>query len=226
MRLYELVLDHGRSVSPFVWRARMALAHKGFEPERVGIGYGGKAALAFSGQDRVPVLVDGETVVADSWRIARHLEDRYPDRPSLFGGPGGADLTRLFNHWCDSQQLRALFMLCCAPTFDLTPEEDRPYYRRSRFEWTGMTIEQIREAGSVKQARAAMEPMRLMLAERPFLAGEAPAYADYCAFGGLMWARTTVGGILEGDDPIEAWRQRMLDLFGGIARGAPCAEAD
>ena len=28
MQLYELVLNNGRSVSPFVWRAKMALAHK------------------------------------------------------------------------------------------------------------------------------------------------------------------------------------------------------
>jgi glutathione S-transferase len=226
MKLYELVLEHGRAVSPFVWRARMALAHKGFTPERVAIGYGGKAEIAFSGQDRVPVLVDGDAVVADSWRIAVYLEDRYPDRPSLFGGAAGQDLARLFNHWCDSQQLRVLFMLCCAPTFDLTPEADQPYYRQSRFEWTGMTMEQIREAGDIRQVRAAMEPMRLMLRERPFLSGDTPAYADYCAFGGLMWARMTVGGVLKRDDPVETWRQRMLDLFDGLARAAPCAEAD
>ncbi len=226
MQLYELILDHGRSVSPFVWRARMALAHKGFTPERIGIGYGGKAAIAFSGQDRVPVLVDGDTVVTDSWRIACYLEDRYPDQPSLFGGEGGRSLARFVNHWCDSQQLAALFMLCTPATCDLTPDADRPYFRQSRFEWTGMSMEQIREAGSAKKVRAAVEPMRLMLRERKFLAGDAPAYADYCAFGGFMWARATVGGVLEADDPVEAWRQRMLDLFDGLARNAPGAETD
>ena len=46
MQLYELVLNEGRSVSPFVWRAKMALAHKGFAPETVAIGYGDKAMLA------------------------------------------------------------------------------------------------------------------------------------------------------------------------------------
>ena len=71
---------------------------------------------------------------------------------------------------------------------------------------------------------AAMEPLRLTLKERPFLAGEAPAYADYCAFGGFMWARMTVGGVLEPGDPVEDWRQRMLDLFGGFARKAEGAE--
>jgi glutathione S-transferase len=71
-----------------------------------------------------------------------------------------------------------------------------------------------------------MEPLRLTLKERPFLSGEAPAYADYCAFGGFMWARISTGPILEEGDVIEDWRQRMLDLFGGFARKAPCAESD
>ena len=226
MQLYELVLNHGRSVSPFVWRARMALAHKGFEPERVAIGYGDKAMLAFSGQDRVPVLVDGETVVSDSWRIACYLEDAYPERPSLFGGDTGRALARLTNHWCDSQQLSVMFMLCCAPTFDITPEADQPYYRESRFQWTGMSMEQIRQAGDLKKIRAALQPIRLTLSEQSFLSGDAPSYADYCAFGAFMWARVSTGRILERDDPVEDWRQRMLDLFDGLARKAPCAETD
>ena len=29
VRLYELVLENGRSASPYVWRIRYALAHKG-----------------------------------------------------------------------------------------------------------------------------------------------------------------------------------------------------
>jgi glutathione S-transferase len=34
-----------------------------------------------SGQGLVPVLVDGDRVVADSTRILRHLESRWPDPP-------------------------------------------------------------------------------------------------------------------------------------------------
>jgi glutathione S-transferase len=34
-----------------------------------------KNAIAFSGQDRVPVLRDGDQVVSDSWTIAIYLED-------------------------------------------------------------------------------------------------------------------------------------------------------
>ena len=31
--------------------------------------------LAFSGQGKVPVLVDGDKVISDSWTIAYYLED-------------------------------------------------------------------------------------------------------------------------------------------------------
>ena len=41
-----------------------------------------------AGSEKVPVLLDGETAVVDSWTIANYLEDTYPDRPSLFGGEG------------------------------------------------------------------------------------------------------------------------------------------
>ncbi len=39
---------------------------------------------------QVPIIQDGDNVVNDSFAIAQYLERTYPDRPSLFGGPGGA----------------------------------------------------------------------------------------------------------------------------------------
>ena len=38
---------------------------------------------------QVPVLVDGDQSVHESFEIARYLEKSYPDAPSLFGGEGG-----------------------------------------------------------------------------------------------------------------------------------------
>jgi glutathione S-transferase len=59
------------------------------------------------------------------------------------------------------------------------------------------------------------------LAEQPFLAGASPAYADHIVMGSFMWARATSPfPLLEADDPIFAWRERMLDLFDGLARNA------
>ena len=43
--------------------------------------------------------------------------------------------------------------------------------------------------------------------------------------GGFMWARTTLpDALLDPDDPIERWRQNMLDLFDGMGRSALAME--
>jgi hypothetical protein len=38
----------------------------------------------------------------------------------------------------------------------------------------------------------------------------------------FMWARCTSPlELLAADDPVHAWRERLLDAFGGMARAAP-----
>src|SRR6478672_11567394 len=74
--------DPALRFSPYCWRARMALAHKGLAVETIPWRFTEKAALEFSGQGRVPVIRDGARVVSDSWAIVEYLEDTYPDRPS------------------------------------------------------------------------------------------------------------------------------------------------
>ena len=60
-----------------------------------------------------------------------------------------------------------------------------------------------------------------MLIERPFVAGRAPGYADYIVLGAFQWARAVSPiRLLEPDDPVYAWRERVMDLFGGYARQA------
>ncbi|MGF7128728.1 glutathione S-transferase [Paraburkholderia sp. EB58] len=64
--------------------------------------------------------------------------------------------------------------------------------------------------------------MRGTLKKQTFLTGDAPSYADYCVFGMFMWSRCVSDiAIVEPDDPIHAWRERLLDLFDGFARKAP-----
>ena len=76
LRLYRI--PHSTNVE----RVALALAHKGLEAESVWIEPGDRSEVKkVSGQTLVPVLVDGEEVVADSTRILEHLEERYPQRP-------------------------------------------------------------------------------------------------------------------------------------------------
>jgi len=91
LKLFELVgTEAARPFSPFCWRTRMALAHKGLSAETIPWCFTERDAIAPHNSEKVPVLIDGETSVADCWAIATYLEDRHPDRPSLFGGRAAA----------------------------------------------------------------------------------------------------------------------------------------
>ena len=62
----------------------------------------------------------------------------------------------------------------------------------------------------------------LQLALLPAICGAAPCYADYVVFGAFQWARGISDfALLAADDPIQAWRRRLLDMFDGLARQAP-----
>jgi glutathione S-transferase len=70
LKLFELVgTDEARPFSPFCWRTRMALAHKGLIAESIPWCFTEKQAIAPHKSEKVPVLLDGETSVADSWVI-------------------------------------------------------------------------------------------------------------------------------------------------------------
>lgn len=227
LRLYELAgADAALRFSPHCWKTRMALAHKGLGAERVPWRFTEKEALAFSGQGLVPVLVhDGETV-ADSWRIALYLEDRFPDRPSLFGGAVSVPLARFVNGWTDTTLIPSIIRIILVDIHDRLHDSDRAYFRTTREQRFGQTLEQVvaDRPAHLAAVRQALQPLRRALAADPFIAGAAPAYADYCVFGALMWARcVSPVELLEPDDPVWAWRDRLLDAFDEMARTAPSA---
>src|SRR6476659_6846584 len=115
LKLYELVgTDPSRPFSPFCWRTRMALAHKGLSAETIPWCFTEKSAIAPHGSEKVPVLLDGETAVVDSWTIANYLEDTYPNRPSLFGGEGGRAMGRMLNWWGDVPVIAGMFPMTVA----------------------------------------------------------------------------------------------------------------
>jgi glutathione S-transferase len=223
--LYDLAgADPALRFSPFCWRIRMALAHKGLDVETVPWHFTEKEKLGFSGQGQVPVLVDGKQTISDSWAIAIHLEDTYPNRPSLFDGDTGVALSRFVNSWADSALHPWIAKLVVRDILDCLAPEDAGYFRASREKRFGTTLEAVvagREA-QLPAFRAALQPVRISLRAQPFLAGHEPGYADYIVFGAFQWARcTSAFKLLEADDPVYAWREQMLDLFGGLAREAP-----
>ena len=223
-KLYELVgIEDDRPFSPYCWRTRMALAHKQLPAESVPWRFTDTAALKFSGQGKVPVLVDGDRTVFDSWTIANYLEDTYPDKPSLFGGLTGRAMAGFFNNWVDNIVHLPLVRLLLLDIHQHLPEKDQAYFRTSREPRFGMTLEAVVADREPKLAafRQVLQPARLTLQAQPYLGGEAPRYADYILFGAFQWARAiSPQQLLASDDPIAAWRERLLDAHGGVARQA------
>ncbi len=209
--------------SPFCWRARLALAHKGLEFESIPWRFSEKEAIAFSGQDRVPVLIDGATVVSDSWAIALYLEKTYPERPSLFGHRDAVAPTKFLNHWVDLVLHPEIIRMIVTDIYKRIDGNDKEYFRKSREARFAMPLESITDdrATRIESFRALLQPLRATLSAQPFLGGDQPRYADYIAFGAFQFARCASDfELLREDDMLSAWRDRMFDLFNGLARRA------
>ena len=195
LTLFELGGLNDCRYSLFSWRARYALAHKGLMPEYKPVRVSDKAAIAFSKQEKVPILIDGDDAIHDSFRIAQHLETKYPDKP-LFGGEIGQSLSRFMNTWVDRTIEKAF----------------------------GKTLEELsaNREKDVAALRRLFDPVRGSLRSQPFICGSQPAYADYIVFSPLQWARIVAPvDILEPGDALAAWRERMLDLYAGLGRTTP-----
>ena len=224
--LYELGGKNERRYSLFSWRTRMALRHKGLAFDSVPVCMSDKPALAFSGGKTVPVIKDGETVVRDSWKIAEHLESRYPDAPSLFGGQIGHGVTQAFNTWTDRVLVPAMLPVIVADIHERVDPRDDAYFRQMMEKIVRTTLEEARaqrEAALGRLGRV-IEPLQATFKRQAFMAGAAPAYADYILLSVFQWARVmSPHELLAPEDPLCQWRERMLDLYGGFARNVPTA---
>jgi glutathione S-transferase len=223
--MYDLAgVEAERRFSPFCWRARMALAHKGLAVEMVPWRFTEKDKLPAPNDGRVPVIVDGGRVVHDSSAIADYLEEHYADGPSLFGGDCGRGLTRFVQNWTETVVQVGLVRFVVLDIYKHIGPTEQAYFRKSREERFGTTLEEVvkdRDA-RLPAFRASLDPLRRTVERQAFVSGTAPAYADYIVFGAFQWARAISDfEVLADGDPVRAWRGRMLDLFDGLAGRAP-----
>lgn len=208
--------------SPYCWRIKMALKHKGLDFETHASKFTDKSAFAASGSKTVPVIKDGENWVSDSWDIAVYLDDKYPKNPLFACGQAQAQAS-FINTWSVLSVLLPIFKMLVADIYDLVDPMDQSYFRETREPRLGMTLEETRAQKHkvLGQFHKNLRPLELTLATQPFLSGAEPAYADYSVFGAFQWARQVSSfEIVPDDSPIMAWRERMLDLFDGYARSA------
>ena len=216
--------DADRRFSPFCWRTKMALAHKGLAVETVPWRFTEKSKLPAPNDGRVPVIIDDGEVVHDSSAIAEYLEEKYPDRPSLFPGDAASGLSKFVQNWAETVLQVGLIGLVVLDIWNHLRPEDQGYFRESREARFGKSLEDVvkdRDA-RLPMFRASLDPLRRTVERQPFVCGAAPAYADYIVFGAFQWARSISDfELVPVDDPVFAWRGRVLDLYGGLGRESP-----
>lgn len=218
--------DDAVRFSPFAWRIKLMLEHKGAPYQSRTITFADKSALEPSGLSTVPVIRDGDTWISESQRIALWLEERFPDNP-LFEGPAAIAQAPIINNWIDRNIIAPVFPMIVADIFDALDDENQASFRASREpRLGGRKIEDMRDGrDALRDAyKANLAPVEAILDNHKFLSGTAPAFADYCMMGSLMWPHiVTDFDPVAISEPVMAWRERMFDLFGGFARNAPRA---
>ena len=221
--LYDLQLASGCTISPFVWRTKYALAHKGFDLDIVPGGFTGILERTGGRSERVPVIVDDGEWVLDSWVIAEYLDEKYPDRPMLFEGPSMKVLTKFIDGWLWRTAIGPWFRCYILDYHDLSLPQDQDYVRWSREQWFlgGQKLEAV-QAGREDRLPLVppqLEPLRQLLRDTRWLGGETPNYADFSALAMFLWtASVATTPPLTEDDPLRDWLDRGFDLYGGLGR--------
>jgi glutathione S-transferase len=219
LTMYERIGHEGRRPSPFSWRIRYALAHKGVTPEFRHVRFADVETIrTLSGQHFTPIVTDGDRVVHDSWNIACYLEERFPDAPSLFPG-GGRGVARLVNRWADQTLGTAIRRLIAADFIRCLDAGDREYYRSSRETMFGCSLEDYcaDRPRWLAEFAAVTAPLEATLAEQPYVAGAASGYADYIVFSMLQYARLGCPDDFLGEDSaLRRWRDGLVKAFSGL----------
>lgn len=225
LKLYEV---RGEDVefrpSPYCWRIRMALAHKALAFEPIPWCAVEKERIARSGGGTVPVLVDGDKWIRESWDIALYLETAYPELPALFEGDGDRTKSVFIDAWTTNVVHPVMAQAVLLDQFPLLAAKDQAYYQERTKRKFGTTLEDMcRDPdGAVDRLRNLLAPLQLALDRSDFLGGDRPGYGDYIVFGAFQWARVvSTRRLVDDDSPLGRWFARLLNAFDGFAASQP-----
>ncbi|MFM8935724.1 MAG: glutathione S-transferase family protein [Vulcanococcus sp.] len=225
--------------SAFCEKVRLVLAAKGLAYSVVEVtpGLGQLQLLRLSGQRQVPVLVDGEEVIADSTAIALHLEARAP-QPALLPAEAAARAqVQLLEDWADTTlaagcRLALLQAAAADPVLRtaLLPEAAPEGLRSLVGALPGGVLAglgQVVDQEGLKALRASLEQLNALVQAQPYLVGGSLSLADLAVAAQLSLLRfpASAGAPLAGrgvpglaDDPqlqpLFAWRDGISHTLG------------
>lgn len=188
-------------MSQYSEKVRLILDYKGLDYRKIEVtpGVGQLELFRLSGQRQVPVLKDGNTVIADSTAIAMYLDRQYPDKPLIPTDPKARGECLLMEEWADEsigpKSRKVLYAALSQNSSFRTSilPNDTPDFLKTIvgvvpseiFEALGMGVGL--GADAVKNARDSLkqdlEALSLILAERPYLVSDTPCLADFAVAG-------------------------------------------
>ena len=214
IEVYDLAGANSLRFSPFCSRTKAVLRYKGLDYTTLPIRFCDKDQLAFSKQDRVPVIRDNGTVVSDSWKIAEYVEDHYP-QAKLFPSPGMKEACRFFNLYIDNTLHPALFPVVVYDIFEKIEPVDRAYFRENREARLGATLEDIAARRDEFRPRltSVLADLEAVALGHEYLF-EVLTYADVCLFGSFTFAmRVSDEPLFDAAPSLARWWERMQARF-------------
>ena len=211
--------------SPYCWRAKLSLAHKGLDYTTVATPFTKVPKVEDGVSKTVPVINDSGKIVADSFAIALYLDENYPEAPTLFAGEPGIAAARFFESWALVTLHPIIMRMMVKDIYDALAPEDQAYFRPSREARLGRSLEKHQSGpeANAEALRSALAPVRSTLTRHEWLSGPAPRFPDYVVFGSLMWLNTIQGLPLLPDDPVLSWFGRCRELYDTMLRGTRAA---
>jgi glutathione S-transferase len=222
IKLYELAAENKElRFSPFVWRTRMALLHKGLDFESHPWQFRDRTE---TDHKMVPAIYDGDTMMTDSWEIAKYLDAQYPDKPLLMNGSEGEAHALLVSNICNTQVFGTAASMALYPVSKLIDAESAAYFVETREAKFGKKLSEINndDQDAAKAALAkGMSVFEATLGASKFLGGDNPTYADYTLFGILKWIDVVAYRPVAEDSNIGKWFDTLDGLYDGNAAKAP-----
>jgi len=208
LELYQFEL------SQYSEKVRLILDYKELDYKKIEVtpGVGQIDLFRLSGQSKVPVLKDGETIITDSTDIAFYLDRKFPEKPIIPTDPVLRGQCLLIEEWADeSIGLKGRKALIGAlnqnPNFrtSILPTNTPDFLKTLvgavpsemlDFLGTGVGFGGNEVKDAVQGLKQDLEALSLILQHRPYLVTDEPTLADLAVAGLSMTLKFPAGDYL------------------------------
>lgn len=192
LELYQFEFSH------YSEKIRLILDYKELDYKKINVtpGVGQVEVFKISGQKQVPVLKDGDTVIADSTKIALYLEEKYPEKPILPSDPvakgqcllleeladevlGKKARIAFFNAINQYQNFRTSLLPSNTPDIVKNLVGVLPGIPSDFFNAVGSAVGLETAKDAIDSLKSDLDAFVLILSNRPYLVTDSPTLADF-----------------------------------------------